>query len=302
MRLMNSRTVVAVAGLGIGLSLSLAACGDAGEEKGSRDVQAEEVDADKFEAGSRMAELADAGKVVVGVKYDQPGLGFKGAADDIPTGFDVEIAKLLVADLGIDPSDTSVVDYEETISDNREPFLVSGKVDLVLASYSITDDRRKIVGQTGPYFLTGQQLLVPADSDVTSIDDLAGQEVCSVTGSTSIDRINEKGAKGIGFDSYSECVQKVLDGTVSAMSTDGSILAGFAAQNEGDLKVVGEPFSEERIGVGYSQDHPEMCEWINGVLQDAFDDGSWAEAFELTLGPSGVETPDPPALDACPAA
>ena len=248
-----------------------------------------------------MKELADAGKITVGVKYDQPGLGFKGAADNIPSGFDVEIAKILVADLGIDPSDTSKVTYTETISDNREPFLQSGKVDLVLASYSITDDRRKVVGQTGPYFITGQQVLVPADSDVEGIEDLKGKEVCSVTGSTSIDRINEGGAKGIGFDSYSECVQKVLDGTVSAMSTDGSILAGFAAQNEGELKVVGDEFSEENIGVGYSLDHPEMCEWINGVLEEAFEDGSWAEAFELTLGPSGVETPEPPALDACPA-
>ena len=72
-----------------------------------------------------------------------------------------------------------------------------------------------------------------------------------------------------------------------------------AAQNEGQLKVVGDEFSEERIGVGYSKDRPEMCEWINGVLEKAFDDGSWAEAFELTLGPSGVETPAPPELDAC---
>ena len=77
------------------------------------------------------------------------------------------------------------------------------------------------------------------------------------------------------------------------MSTDGTILAGFAAQNEGELKVVGEPFSEERIGVGYSKDTPEMCQWINDQLEAAFDDGSWAEAFELTLGPSGVETPEP---------
>ena len=176
-----------------------------------------------------------------------------------------------MADLGIDPEDTSAVTYEETISDNREPFLQQGKVDLVLASYSITDERRAFVGQTGPYFLTGQQVLVLADSDVESIDDLAGQEVCSVTGSTSIDRINETGAKGVGFDTYSECVEKVLDGSVPAMSTDGSILAGFAAENEGQLKVVGEEFSEERIGVGYSLDHPEMCEWINerpgGVLR-----------------------------------
>ncbi|WP_232677438.1 glutamate ABC transporter substrate-binding protein [Nocardioides sp. R-C-SC26] len=278
----------------------LAACGDAGSDSDGRDVEAEEVEDGKFEDGSRMAEIADAGTIQVGVKYDQPGLGFKGAADELPSGFDIEIAKLLVADLGIDPNDTSKVNYVETISDNREPFLESGKVDLVLASYSITDDRRKVVGQTGPYFLTGQQLLVPEDSDIESIDQLQGKEICSVTGSTSIDRINEAGAKGVGFDSYSECVQKVLDGSVSAMSTDGTILAGYAAQNEGELKVVGDEFSEERIGIGYSLDHPEMCAWINGVLEEAFEDGSWAEAFELTLGPSGVEVPDPPTLDACP--
>jgi len=300
MRQTNTLRRAGAAIAGLGLALSLAACGDAGGDSEGRDVEAEEVDEGKFEDGTYMKELADAGKVNVGVKYDQPGLGFKGAADDIPSGFDVEIAKILVADLGIDPTDTSATSWTETISDNREPFLTSGKVDLVLASYSITDERRAEVGQTGPYFLTGQQLLVPEDSDVESIDDLAGEEICSVTGSTSIDRINEEGAKGVGFDSYSECVQKVLDGTVAGMSTDGSILAGFAAENEGELKVVGDPFSEERIGVGYSLDHPEMCEWINGVLTESFDDGSWAEAFELTLGPSGVETPDPPELDACP--
>lgn len=281
------------------LAGALAACGDAGSDSEGRDVAAEEVEEGKFEAGTQMAELAEAGTINIGVKFDQPGLGFKGATDDVPSGFDVEIAKILIADLGIDPDDTDAVNWVETISDNREPFLETGKVDLVLASYSITDERRAIVGQTGPYLITGQQVLVPVDSDVESIDDLKGEEVCSVTGSTSIDRINEAGAKGVGYDSYSECVQKVLDGTAAAMSTDGSILAGFATQNEGELKVVGEEFSEERIGVGYQPEHPEMCEWINSVLEESFEDGSWAEAFELTLGPSGVETPEPPALDEC---
>jgi glutamate transport system substrate-binding protein len=298
MRFIRTKAVLA----GFGLALSLSACGDAGSDDEGSDVDAEEVEEGKFEEGSRMAELADAGEITVGVKYDQPGLGFKGATDDIPSGFDVEIAKLLVADLGIDPADTEVTTWEETISDNREPFLESGKVDIVLASYSITDERRQIVGQTGPYMITGQQLLVPADSDVESMADLQGKEVCSVTGSTSIDNINAEGAKGVGFDSYSECVQKVLDGSVEGMSTDGTILAGYAAENEGDLKVVGEPFSEERIGVGYSLDHPEMCEWINGVLEESFEDGSWEAAFESTLGPSGVEVPEVPALDECPAA
>jgi glutamate transport system substrate-binding protein len=288
------RTKAAVAG--IGLALSLAACGDAGSDTEGADVEVQEDAASEFEDGTRMQELADSGAVKIGVKYDQPGLGFKDAASDIPTGFDVEMAKVLAADLGIAEDE---VEWIETISDNREPFLEDGTVDLVLASYSITDERRQVVGQAGPYLVTGQQLLVPEDSDVESTDDLAGQEVCSVTGSTSLENVKAEGMKPVGFDTYSECVEKVLDGTVQAMSTDGTILAGYAAQNEGELKVVGEEFSEENIGVGYSQDYPEMCQWIVDTITQAYDDGDYEAAFEATLGPSGVEVPELPEMDSC---
>ena len=294
MRFTRTKALVAATGL----ALSLAACGDAGEDSEGVDVQAEEVEEGKFEEGSKMAELAEAGEITVGVKYDQPGLGFKDASADVPSGFDVEIAKLLVADLGIDPSSDAVT-WEETISDNREPYLEAGRVDLVLASYSITDERRQIVGQTGPYLVTGQQVLVSADSDVTGIEDLQGEEVCSASGSTSLENVEAEGAVGAPADTYSQCAEDVLNGTVEAMSTDGSILLGLAAQNEGELKVVGDPFSEERIGVGYSLESPEMCEWINGVLEESFENGDWAAAFEATLGGEDVETPEPPTLDEC---
>jgi glutamate transport system substrate-binding protein len=287
---------------------ALAACGDADEDGGGASgtgtgeefvVEADDDCDGKFEDGSRMAEIADAGTINVGVRYDQPGLGFKGGTDDIPAGFDVDMAKLLVADLCIDPNDTGAVNYEETISDNREPFLQRGRVDLVLASYSITDERRQLVGQAGPYFLTGQQVLVPADSDVESIEDLQGEEVCAATGSTSLDNINAEGAVGVGADTYSLCAEQVLSGAVPAMSTDGSILLGLANQNDGQLKVVGPEFSEERIGVGYSKDRPEMCEWINGVLTEAFEDGQWEAAFQSSLGGEDVDTPEVPTLDSC---
>ena len=295
MSFIRTKATVAV----IGLALSLAACGDAGGGDEGADVTVEENAADSFEDGTRMKELAEAGTIKVGVKYDQPGLGFKDAASDIPTGFDVEMAKILVASLGIDPEDTSKVEYVETISDNREPFLQDGTVDLVLASYSITDERRQVVGQAGPYMITGQQLLVPTDSDVESTDDLSGQEVCSVTGSTSLENAKAEGMKPVGFDTYSECVEKVLDGTVQAMTTDGTILLGYAAQNEGELKVVGDPFSEERIGVGYSKDYPEMCQWITDTLTKANEDGDWEAAFDATLGASGAEPPEFPEMDPC---
>lgn len=281
-----------------GLSLALAACGEAGNGGGGEgvDVEVTENAADNFEDGTRMKELAESGEITIGVKYDQPGIGFKGAADDMPKGFDPEMGKILAASLGIAPED---ITWKETISDNREPFLQSGEVDLVIASYSITDERRQVVGQAGPYYVTGQQLLVKSDSDIESLDDIKGQEVCSVTGSTSLDNVEAEGANPRGFDTYSECVDQVLNGTVEAMTTDGAILLGYAAENPDELKVVVEPFSEERYGIGYSKDSPEMCQWINDTIEQSYEDGTWEEAFQATLGEAGVDTPDQPELDPC---
>ena len=201
MRFTRSRTVLAAVGLALSVS-SLAACGNAGEsDTGSVDVKVDKDAASKFDEGTRMKELADAGKITIGVKYDQPGIGFKGATDDAPVGFDPEIGKILAASLGID---ADKITWKETISDNREPFLQKGEVDLVIASYSITPERRKVVGQAGPYYVTGQQLLVKKGSDIKSVDDIKGKEVCSVTGSTSLDNVEAKGAKPRGFDTYSE--------------------------------------------------------------------------------------------------
>jgi glutamate transport system substrate-binding protein len=295
MRFIRIKAVVA----GLGLALSLAACGDAGSDDDSgTDVDVEENAADEFDDGTRMKELAEAGAITIGVKFDQPGIGFKGAADDMPVGLDPEMGKILAGSLGIAPED---ITWTETISDNREPFLQEGEVDLVIASYSITDERRQVVGQAGPYYVTGQQLLVRSDSDIDSLDDIKGQEVCSVTGSTSLENIEAEGAKPRGFDTYSECVDQVVNGTVEAMTTDGAILLGYAAEQPDQLKVVVDPFSEERYGIGYSLDHPEMCEWINETLEDSFEDGDWEAAFQSTLGEAGVETPEQPELDPCPA-
>ncbi|GAA1528464.1 glutamate ABC transporter substrate-binding protein [Nocardioides humi] len=290
-------TRLKVAAAAVLVASTLAACGDAGsDDDGGIDVDVRDDATSQFDEGTRMRELADAGTIKIGVKFDQPGIGFKGATDDRPAGFDPEIGKILAADLGID---ADKIEWVETISANRESFLQQGEVDLVIASYSITDDRRKVVGQAGPYYVTGQQLLVKSDSTIESLADVKGTEVCSVTGSTSLDNIEAEGATPRGFDTYSECVDQVLNGTVDAMTTDGAILLGYAAEHPDDLKVVVDPFSEERYGVGYSLDHPEMCQWITDTLKAAQDDGKWGEAFEVTLGKSGVDTPEPPEMDAC---
>jgi len=281
------------------LAASLAACGDdTGGSGGQVDVPVEE-NAD-FPGGSTMASLAEEGKITIGIKIDQPGIGFQEPGADTPEGFDIEMGRIIAGQLGIE--DDGSIEWKETISDNREPFLEEGEVDIVIASYSITDDRRKVVGQAGPYYVTGQQLLVrEEDKDkITGPDDLAGVKVCSVEGSTSLATAQDEfGADPVPLGTYSECVDQLENSTVDVLTTDGAILLGYAAENPDELEVVGEPFSEERYGIGYQLGDTEMCEFITTTIQDAMDDGLWADAFEATLGESGVETPESPEMDEC---
>ncbi|MDP9377573.1 MAG: glutamate ABC transporter substrate-binding protein [Actinomycetota bacterium] len=295
-RYLKGITVAAV------LALVLGGCGGGGGGGGEEEPATEtetEATTQKFEPGSHMAGLAEAGKIKIGVKKDQPGIGFQEPGADEPTGFDVEIAKMVAGKLGIEGEN---IEWVEAVSKNREPFLQKGTVDLIAASYSITDERRQIVGQAGPYYVTGQQLMVrEEDKDaITGPDDLEGKKVCSVTGSTSIKTVEEEyGADPAPFATYSECVQQLTNGQVDAVTTDGAILLGYVAQQPDELEVVGEAFSEERYGIGFNKDHAGMCRFITDTLQESFDDGSWQEAFNRTLGESGVEAPKPPKLDEC---
>jgi glutamate transport system substrate-binding protein len=292
MRITRTRTLIAGVGLALAVS-GLAACGSS-DDKGP-DVKVEKA---SNLTGAAKA-LADKGKITIGVKIDQPGIGYKKPGADAPEGFDIEIGKILAGALGIKEDD---IKWVETVSDNREPFLQKGTVDLVIASYSITDERRQIVGQAGPYYVTGQQLLVRKDDadKIKGPDDLKNVKTCSVEGSTSLARVQDDyGAKPVPFATYSECVDQLLSKTVDAVTTDGAILLGYAAEHPDDLTVVGDPFSEERYGVGYKKDADGMCQFISDAIKKAEDDGTWADAFKATLGKSGVDTPEPPALDPC---
>jgi glutamate transport system substrate-binding protein len=286
--------------LAVAAALCLAvAVGACGEDEEQAPAPVEEDAAQKFEPGTAMARIADRGTIKIGVKTDQPGIGFQQPGADAPTGFDIEIAKIVAAGLGIAPND---IEWVETVSKNREPFLQNGTVDLVLASYSITPERRQVVGQAGPYYVTGQQLLVREEDkqEIAGPKDLDGKKVCSVTGSTSIKTVSEEyGARPVPFATYSECVQQLLNGQVDAVTTDGAILLGYAAEQPEELEVVGPEFSEERYGIGYRKRDQEMCEFLTNTLRGSFESGAWREAFDTTLGEAGVEAPEPPSLDPC---
>jgi glutamate transport system substrate-binding protein len=230
-------------------------------------------------------------KLTIGVKADQPGLGLQ--TGSTYSGFDIEIAKIVAKGLGVDESG---ITWKTTVSSNREPYLQQGQVDLVVATYTINDDRKKVVNFGGPYYVAGQDLLVPTNSTITGPEGLAGKKVCSVTGSTPAKRIKTDytTAKLQLFDSYSKCVTALAGGQVDAVTTDDIILAGYASQDQyaGKFKVVGKPFSTEPYGIGVKKDDTAGCNKINDILKAAATDGSYKKAWDDTLGKSGKAAPE----------
>lgn len=233
--------------------------------------------------------------VIVGVKEDQPGLGYLDATTGERSGFDVDIARWIAASLGYD---ADKIEYKAIASANREQAIVNGDVDYYVGTYSITDSRKEQIDFAGPYFLTGQGLLVAADSEITGEDDLsADTTVCSATGSTPIQNIktNYPDVPTEEFDLYSACVDALINGTVDAVTTDQAILIGYAAQYPDEIKVVGEPFSEERYGVGLAKGDDALRAHINDLFTEGGD--TWQAVFDANLGESGI-TVEQPAVDA----
>lgn len=236
-------------------------------------------------------------KITIGVKFDQPGLSVKNP-DGSLSGFDVDVAKYVAEQLGYKPDQ---IEWKEAPSGQRENLIQNGQVEYIVATYSITPERKEKVGFAGPYFQTGQSLLVRSDNtDITGPESLTGnKKVCSVSGSTPAQRIKEKypDVQLQLFDTYSACVEALRNGAVEAVTTDAVILAGYAAQNPGTMKVVGQPFSTELFGIGVKKDNTELRNKINDALQKMEDSGAWKAAFDKNLGASGYQPPPPPPID-----
>lgn len=278
------------------MTLALTACsGDAEPEAAEPEGEEQESAAPpEFPEGSTMADLSEAGSITVGTKFDQPLFGLVGP-NGVPEGFDVEIATLIAEKLGI-PEDG--IEWKETVSQNRESFIETGEVDIVVATYTINDARKERISFAGPYYEAGQSILtLKSNEDIQGPDDLAGKKVCTVSGSTPEQNLLENfpDAEVVPFGTYSECLEPLANGQVDAVSTDNVILAGFAANDE-TLEVRGEPFTEEPYGIGLAKDDEEFRMWINDALEEMFEDGSWTEAWEATAG-TVLPTPEPPAVD-----
>ncbi|MGW1721877.1 glutamate ABC transporter substrate-binding protein [Streptomyces sp. NPDC002306] len=297
------RTPRVSAALAVLLALVLAvACGKEGSPPG-KGPAAEKLPHYQVDERFRLPEsrtwtrAKKRGHLVVGVKEDQPYLGEKDPATGGYSGFDIEIARMMSASLGFDPR---TIRFRTIASANRETALQNGQIDFYVGTYTINDNRKKLVGFAGPYYLAGQSLLVRADEkDIHGPQDLDGKRVCSVTGSTPYQRIKDEFPKAVlvAYDTYSVCVDNLLTYQVDAVTTDDAILIGYAAKLPHELKVVGRPFSKEPYGIGVPHGDNALRFALDDALEAREKNGDWKKAYEATLGLSGVPAPNPPPID-----
>ncbi|MFC9849043.1 glutamate ABC transporter substrate-binding protein [Streptomyces sp. NPDC060223] len=275
---MKLRKVTTASAAVLALALSATACG--GD--------------DSNDAGSGSS---GGGTIKVGIKYDQPGLGLK-EPDGSFSGFDVDVATYVAKELGY-PADK--IEFVETKSADRENAIARGDVKFIAATYSINDERAAKVNFAGPYLLAHQDLLVKTDSDITKGTDLNGKKLCSVVGSTSAQNVTEEIAPKAQlkeYGGYSECIAALQSGAVDAVTTDDSILAGFAAQDKykGQFKLAGLKLSNENYGIGVKKDDTATTDKINAALTKMVSDGSWQKAVDANFGPAEYKNEPAPKI------
>lgn len=225
----------------------------------------------------------DRGYLVVGVKSDQPGLSeASSTAEDGYEGFDIDLARAIARHLGFGKVQFTVVDTQ-----SREYRLSAGNVDFIVASYSITEARKKKVDFAGPYYQAGQDFLVRTDAPVHSVQDLFGRKVCTVTDSTPAQRLREEypQIRTALQASYGRCVDELLAGEVDAVSTDDIILAGYRAQHTERLRLLGAPFGNEEYGVGLQKNEPALKRAICDAIKEEITSGAWRASYVKHLKP-----------------
>jgi glutamate transport system substrate-binding protein len=273
MRLRHASTVA----VGALLVASLAACSSGTKKSGDTATT-------QFPAGSTMEKIQKRGKLIVGTDDATPLFSIKNPTSGKMEGFDADIARLIAKEI---TGSENNVEFIQTTAENREPFIVTGKVDVIVETYSITDERKQVVAFAGPYYVAGQDMLVSkSDSSIKSVEDLNGKTVCAITGTTTERNVKTAApdAKVVNFEGANTCIEGVKDGRFPVYVDDDVTLIGNVEQNPDQLKMVGAPFTKEPYGIGLKKDDETFRSFLNDLLEKHVKSGTWEKIFQDNIG------------------
>lgn len=238
-----------------------------------------------------MAKIYQRGRLIVGVDQNTNLFGYRDPSSGQLVGFDIDVAREIARAIFGNPDS---IDPRVVEANRRVPALQSGEVDIVVRTFSITCDRKKVVAFSTTYFVANQKILVLKGSGIESAADLAGKRVCAVRGTTSLPALSELAPRPRVFavNNWTDCLVMLQQAQVDAISTDDSVLWGLQKQDP-NVEVVGDSIGLEPYGIGINMDHSDLVQFVNGVLAQMRSDGTWQRLYDKWLfefGPS----PGPP--------
>jgi len=240
-------------------------------------------------SGSFMAKVRARGYLIAGVDQSTYRFGFFNPLNNQIEGFDIDMVRA-VAKAIFGNSDPNTVHFKAISDDQRIRDTTDGTVDIVAHTMTITCDRLKMIDFSSVYFEAAQRVLVLKNSTAKSLDDLHGQKVCATSGSDSVARIEQHHAIAVQVPYWTDCLVRLQQGDVAAISTDDSILDGLAAQDPW-TKIIGPPLTSEPYGLAISKQHPEFVRFVNAVLQQLRTDGQWKSIYTRWLGTPAKDPP-----------
>lgn len=238
---------------------------------------------------STLDKVLKTGKLTVACFSDVPPIGYYNEKNEL-VGIDVEVAKKMAEALGVK------IEFVSTTNANRIPYLLTNKVDCVIASFTMNAERRKVIEYSDPYFRGGAILVVnnnnPASANIKSIEDLAGKRIAVSKGSFNDELATELAgdiAKSIlRFENVSDLYAALNTNKVEAVVED-VVLAGYIIKNQyPNLKVAGELLSNDLQGIGVRRGDQIWINWINGFILDLHSSGGMkaiCEKYGVTYTP-----------------
>jgi glutamate transport system substrate-binding protein len=300
--------VRAVAVLATAAALVLAGCADSGSAPpppvpGQADTSGYDAiisgspvaDASAIPAGSWADKIKQRGRLIRGGTDTGPLFSLKDPATGKITGFDAGLAAML-AHYITGKTDPAAVELVTTTVDTRETLIQNGNVDAVFATYTITEPRAQKVAFAGPYYQSGDAIMVKADNTtIAKVEDLNGKNVATESNSTAALAIKQFApqANVLLFQEDAQCVAAVQQGRADAYVLDQGILVSDASTNPA-VKVVGQPFTQEPYGIGLPRSDPSAKQFVNDWLQKIYADGSWAKLWQATIGTVVKDAPPAP--------
>lgn len=232
-------------------------------------------------------EIKQSGKIVIGVFSDKKPFGYVDSNGDYQ-GYDVYFGNRIAKDLGVE------VEYVPVEAASRVEYLVSNKVDIILANFTVTEERKEKVDFTLPYMKVALGVVSPDKALITDVEDLKGKTliVCKGTTAETFFTENYPEVKLLKFDQYTEAYNALLDGRGDALSTDNTEVLAWAIENEGFSVGIESLGNIDTIAGAVQKGNQDLLDWLNNKIVELGKENFFHADYEETLAPVYGEAAD----------